>query len=56
MTLENEVISDLATELTIATSLTITILICFTIGCCVVYFCDTWIKVEQIRKQDGGKH
>lgn len=51
----NEAIPDLAIELTIATALTITILICFTIGCCVVYFCNTWIKVEQIRKQDRGK-
>lgn len=30
-------------------------LICFTIGFCMVYICDTWIKVEQIRKQKEVK-
>ena len=37
------------------TYLTITLLICFTIGFCVVYFCNSWINVEQIKKQNGGK-
>lgn len=33
----------------------IVIIICITIILCVLEICDTWIKVEQIRKQkDGG--